>query len=194
MNDLHRINSVEHSRAKPFWVACCLAVTILIGLAGIVWATSYSNLTAPSWNNGPQTWTFGGNVTYTGGEKTTCVSGTFTLQGGGSGSFGPITCGPSNTDPFTCTIPGSSVANAAGSIAYTLSSWTGNDSCTGSSSTGPSGSFASGGTGPNAVGLSRLAAARDASGWQMAAIAVLGLLGLGAGLWWARGRRQALAG
>ncbi len=41
-------------------------------------------------------------------------------------------------------------------------------------------------TGPNAVALSRFDVARSDAGWQMAVIALLGLVGLGGGLWWAR--------
>lgn len=170
-------------------MATCLAVAILIVLVSIAWATSVSNISGPNWNTGPKTWTLTGNVAYTGGEKTMCISGSFN---GGANTYGPIACGASSSNPFTCTIPGASVANATGAVTWVLNAWTGNNACSGSQSANlANGTFASNGTNANAITLSSFAAARDITDWQTAAVALLGLLGLGAGLWWARSRRQA---
>lgn len=187
MNERLGFRLSKQPRVRPAVMATCLAVAILIVLVSIAWATSVSNINGPNWNTGPQTWTLTGDVSYTGGDKTMCISGSFNS---GANTYGPISCGTAAS--FTCTIPGGSVANATGAVTWVLNAWTGNNSCGGSQSANlANGTFAPNGTNANAITLSRFAAARDITGWQVAAVAVLGLLGLGAGLWWARSRRQA---
>lgn len=153
-------------------------LALLLAAAGIVYAgASWSGVTGPSWNG--TDWVLTANVTYTGGHKTTCISGTFPP----AGTFGPIVCADPAPDggAITCTIPGSSVANASNDVSWQLTGWTGSASCTGTDETGPSGTFAPNGTGSTAVKLVSFGAGRTRpmNGAAAAVVVVSTLLGAG---------------
>lgn len=169
-------------RTRSLTTAATAAAAAFVIAVGIVLATSYTNISGPSWNG--TDWVLTGEVTYTGGDKTTCIRGTFTTSGGPA-TYGPIFCS-SNTSPFTCTIPGPSVANATGAVTWLITTHTSNDSCGGSESNGPSGTFALNGTGPLAVRLDRLSAE---AGARLPWPALLGLVGVVAGMTVFRRRR-----
>lgn len=164
-------------------VGVMLALVFTLSIASPV-AAKCGTVTGQANDADGNGWTHGGTVTIRRNTDNVIV-GTSTLTGTGSYSVGVA---PPENVLLDITIvfnpgPNGTPANATDSIQDT-----GGGTVTCNAGT------VSTNTGPNAVDLSRLAAARGAAGWQMAAIALLGLLGLGAGLWWARGRRQALAG
>lgn len=191
----------KHRFEKRLLLTLGVSFLFVITLATIVYAGV--NWGTPTFGSGTTGWN-GTNyvqnidaVTGLGGDVV-CLDWSYTDQSS-AGHSGSVPCSRTTGNDYQCLLPGSSVPNANTSgIAWTLRSKTPN--CSGAvTSTGPSsaaspGKFAPNGTGPNAITLNRFAAARDATGWQLAAVAMLGLLGLGAGLWWARNRRQALVG
>ncbi len=165
-----------------------LVVVAALASAGATW----SGVSGPSWNG--TNWVITGSATLTSPHTAAVCVGVDTPND----VEVAVVC--SGTSTFTCTITGASVASEpAGGIAWRLYASNQSDcSLTSGNRTdgtpAQNGTFASGGTGPTAVALSSFDAARRDAGWQMAAIALLGLLGLGGGWWWARSRRQPLAG
>lgn len=173
-----------------------LMLVVTVAYAAVGWGTASFGPGTTGWNGTNYVLN---NSTVTGlGGNVVCLDWSYTDQSSVAHS-GSVLCSNTTGNAYQCLLPGTSVPNAnASGIAWTFRAKATN--CAGTiNSTGPTsaaspGVFAPSGTGSNAVSLSNFAAVRAAISWQMAAIAMLGLLGLGAGLWWARNRRQALAG
>lgn len=178
-------------------VGALILFVVLFGLSAIAFAgATFGTTTGPTWNG--TNWVLTTNVTtLTPPQQNICLK--YVVANGPDAGTKYATCSPGNaTGSNTCTIPGTEVQSTTQSIAWTLiatSATNCNAPETSNPISGPSGTFATNGTGPNAVTLSRFAANRAAaSNWSLMAVVVIGLLGLGAGLWWARKRGQAYVG
>lgn len=147
----------DHTRRLP--VILTGVLILLLVVVCIVYAdASWSDVSGPTWNG--TNWVLTATVTYSGNpqQKTTCISGSFPP----AGTFGPIVCADPAPDggAITCTIPGSSVANATNDVSWQLTGYTANGVCNGNDVAGPSGTFAPNGTGPNTVSLVSFEAGR----------------------------------
>lgn len=168
-----------------------LALLLLLLLAALASASAtWSGVSGPTWNG--TNWVITGSATLGSPHDTVCV-------GVDTPTDAEVAVSCSGTTSFTCTITGASVANEPSAISWRLyaSNMSNCSLTTGNRTDGTpvtNGTFAPNGTGPNAVSLSTFIASRDASTWPLMAVAVIGLLGLGAGLWWARNRGQAYVG
>jgi hypothetical protein len=183
MTNLHKTKSAQRLWPVAVLLAC---VMLLVTAATVLAATVFSNLSGPTWilTTSPNgNWVLTGNVTYDNPEKTTCIEGNYTTPGGGTATYGPIFCS-TNTSPFTCTIPGTSVANAAGSVTWQLVVYTSANDCnSGRNATTVSGVFAPNGTGPNALTLRSIQVRPRAPAWPLALGAAVAGLGGAAVLW-----------
>lgn len=155
------------------WVFLTGAVVVPLAWAATTWGT----ITGPSFNG--SNWVTSGTVTLSGSDKTPCFE--YDTPNDPLATLLCVcpTCNPPVTNaPFTCTLPGASVANEPGAINWQLVTYTGNGTCTGSREPGTpvrSGTFAPNGTGPLAVSLASLGAS-SGDAWALP----LGLAGLGA--------------
>lgn len=178
-------------QSTPRWLGLGLALVLVVGLSGIAFAAvTFSNQVGPTWLNPGYEWTVT-TSSVTNPDKGVCIE--YSINGG-TAVEAPCSCVggdcANNNGDWTCTVP----TNAASNIVWTIGTYSGGGACGSLSTAAPGWDNVTTSVGPNAVDLNGFAAARGAAGWQMAAIALMGLLGLGVGLWWARNRRQARAG
>ncbi len=163
------------------WLRLLIAALFLFAVAGIASAgATFNNFTGPTWLNPGYRWTVDASLTNP--DKQVCIE--YSVNGGAL-TASQCSCagaGCPDVGAWTCTIPSNFPSS---SIAWRVGSWTagGGGSCGAEQNLAGSGTTT---TGPNAVALSRFDVARSDAGWQMAVIALLGLVGLGGGLWWAR--------
>ncbi len=175
----------------PRWLGLGLALLLVIGLSGIAFAAAtFSNQVGPTWLNPGYQWTLTTSGVST-PDKGVCIE--YSIDGGAAVETACSCVGAdctNNNGNWTCTAP----TNATTNIVWTIGTYTGGGACGNLSTAAPGWQSVTTPVRPSAVDLNGLAAARGAAGWQMAAIALLGLLGLGAGLWWAHSPGRMMGG
>ena len=156
-------------KISPKRMAVTFAVFAIFVFPIVVFATAnVSNVIGPNWDDANQEWVLTGHVdSYTGGATTICLrthdtTAPFTL-------LNIYPCSQSNSD-FTCSIPGSDVANRS-DTGWNLQA---NDqpNCTGTfTAVFPDTRGTLGTTGPNAITLQSINATATASAnWLVAAL------------------------
>ena len=165
----------RHKHFTIFHRALLLSVVALFFIIAVVFATTWGNATAPTWDDQNQQWTGAVEATLDSPSKTVCIEVTDST----ATQIKNFSCSdPFGTGVWLCTFSGSEVANWSGPLNYTY--FDANDDpvnpCTPHYTDGPSGTFAQNGTGPNAVTLATLSAGHGKSVglWVIGLIALAG--------------------